>query len=116
MSNLVSGVYGATAVDSIDGSTNSDGLFEAFCGVLFGEYNCVGDPCKNGGRCLDGANTYSCVCPEGYNGRQCENDINECAQSNGAPCGTNAGCQNKNGAFVCRCLAGFEGGQWRALN
>ncbi|MEW5851040.1 MAG: HYR domain-containing protein [Myxococcota bacterium] len=34
---------------------------------------CSPDPCQNGGTCVDGVGTYSCSCPEGYSGTNCEN-------------------------------------------
>lgn len=29
---------------------------------------CASTPCKNGAKCLDGPNTYTCVCTEGTRG------------------------------------------------
>ena len=34
---------------------------------------CVGSPCQNGGTCSSQSSTYSCSCPAGFNGRNCEN-------------------------------------------
>ena len=33
---------------------------------------CTGDPCNNGGTCVDGQNEYVCHCKPGYNGTNCE--------------------------------------------
>jgi hypothetical protein len=46
---------------------------------------CAEQPCMNGGTCMDLAGDYSCTCPEGFEGRQCENALGctadtECAQ------------------------------------
>jgi len=103
------GVYGDVAVDSIDGTTNADGLFEAFCGVIYGDYDCAGKPCLNGGYCIDGQNTYTCVCPHGLTGVNCEADINECAFLAQHSCADNAGCTNTFGSFECHCLEGYQG-------
>lgn len=33
---------------------------------------CSSSPCKNSATCLDGVNSYTCICPNGYNGSDCE--------------------------------------------
>lgn len=45
--------------------------------------DCIGDPCINGGQCVDDIKDYHCTCYEGYLGKNCEIDVNEC-ESN--PC------------------------------
>ena len=34
--------------------------------------DCMGNPCNNGGTCTDGIATYSCTCPPGFTGTDCE--------------------------------------------
>ena len=34
--------------------------------------DCKSSPCKNGGTCIDGVNSYSCKCPKKYAGKNCE--------------------------------------------
>ena len=34
--------------------------------------DCLGSPCNNGGTCTDGIATYSCACPPGFTGTDCE--------------------------------------------
>ena len=34
---------------------------------------CKSSPCKNGGKCSDHVNRYTCSCAAGYNGVHCEN-------------------------------------------
>ena len=33
---------------------------------------CASKPCKNGGKCKDGVNKYTCTCAEGYTGTSCQ--------------------------------------------
>ena len=33
---------------------------------------CASNPCRNNGRCVDGFKSYTCVCPYGYVGINCE--------------------------------------------
>lgn len=33
---------------------------------------CDKDPCMNGATCVDGAGTFTCVCPFGYKGTYCQ--------------------------------------------
>ena len=33
---------------------------------------CGSNPCKNGGECTDGVNSYTCQCNSGYSGANCE--------------------------------------------
>ena len=47
-------------------------------------------PCKNGGNCsIENVNQYSCACPSGYTGMDCEEDVDECKMS---PCANQATC------------------------
>lgn len=95
---------------------------------------CASTPCGNGAKCLDGPNSYSCVCTEGasggvqaggggirvlrapgqpsepaaspgYTGPHCEVDIDECEPD---PChyGT---CKDGVAAFTCLCRPGYTG-------
>ena len=34
--------------------------------------DCKGNPCKNGGTCIDGEAKYTCSCKPGFNGDDCE--------------------------------------------
>ncbi len=33
---------------------------------------CVSNPCRNGGTCVDGVNQYTCDCPDGFLGSTCQ--------------------------------------------
>lgn len=47
-----------------------------------------------------------CQCADGYRGRLCEVDIDECDPN---PCVNGASCLDGLGSFACRCLPGFNG-------
>lgn len=34
--------------------------------------DCESNPCKNGGTCIDGVNSYKCICSDGWEGAYCE--------------------------------------------
>ena len=42
------------------------------CFSHLGVDECASDPCVNGAECIDGIEMYSCTCPEGYAGVNCE--------------------------------------------
>ena len=37
---------------------------------------CNSDPCAHNGSCIDGVNSFTCSCVEGYTGLGCETGIN----------------------------------------
>lgn len=34
--------------------------------------DCESNPCANGGTCIDGVNSYKCICSDGWEGAYCE--------------------------------------------
>uniref|UniRef100_W5KHT0 Slit homolog 2 (Drosophila) n=1 Tax=Astyanax mexicanus TaxID=7994 RepID=W5KHT0_ASTMX len=55
---------------------------------------CISNPCQNGGTChlKDGAeNTHWCVCPEGFEGEECEINIDDCEDND---------CENNSTAWT----------------
>ncbi len=62
--------------------------------------------CLNGGRCVDGINSYSCLCAAGYRGSNCQHRVNPC---DSLPCLNGATCSNQDGAYDCHCPFGFTG-------
>ncbi len=41
--------------------------------------DCVSNPCRNGGTCIDGISSFQCFCPDGWEGDLC--DLSECPSS-----------------------------------
>lgn len=50
------------------------------CLVLADINDCASSPCKNGGTCIDGINSFQCFCPDGWEGSLC--DAGECVGGN----------------------------------
>ena len=67
--------------------------------------DCASNPCKNGGRCRDGVNTYECFCANGWEGPHCDININECLDD---PC-VNGTCSDTQGSYDCSCYPGVCG-------
>ncbi|XP_013116992.2 cubilin homolog [Stomoxys calcitrans] len=69
------------------------------------------NPCKNGGTCFDGYKDYHCECPEGWRGKTCQEDVDECYLWAGSDlgCQNNAICTNTPGGYKCTCPKGFTG-------
>ncbi|EYC20517.1 hypothetical protein Y032_0021g252 [Ancylostoma ceylanicum] len=66
---------------------------------------CPLDYCIHGGKCLRNGTEFVCECPQGYHGKHCELDTNECDRS---PCAFGK-CVNTMGSYRCECDAGFIG-------
>ncbi|KAH3791857.1 hypothetical protein DPMN_145348, partial [Dreissena polymorpha] len=75
---------------------------------------CMPNKCQNNAQCIPQNNytDYTCNCSGlGFQGRNCEIDVNECAscaQGTSCPCkfGT---CRNTHGSYECVCSPGYEG-------
>ncbi|KAH8032785.1 hypothetical protein HPB51_001863 [Rhipicephalus microplus] len=84
-------------------------------------------PCENGAACLERSNAslyhenylglfqsfsyataagYVCLCPPGFNGTRCENNIDDCPGHN---CSVYGHCVDLVNAYRCECQAGYEG-------
>ncbi|XP_030603557.1 protein eyes shut homolog [Archocentrus centrarchus] len=106
-------------------------LNEGLCLSVIGGYQCVcapgwvgeycqyvGDACQiKPNSCLNGATCiatnqptsppqYTCKCPLGFTGTNCESEINECDSS---PCQHNGKCYDLLGDYSCQCPTGFHG-------
>lgn len=69
---------------------------------------CYSSPCQNGATCKEFYNpsNYSCACPLGFYGQNCENVTDYCSPD---PCRNSATCVNLNteGKYFCNCTEGF---------
>ncbi|KAI5269296.1 growth arrest-specific protein 6 isoform X2 [Manis pentadactyla] len=67
---------------------------------------CSPNPCNKEGAhvCQDLMGNFYCQCKDGWGGRLCDRDVNECGQQNG---GCNQICYNKPGSFHCACYSGY---------
>lgn len=63
-------------------------------------------PCRNEATCLNKINNYECVCPPGYEGKDCSIDINECISM---PCREGSTCIDGIDEFTCICQPGLSG-------
>jgi hypothetical protein len=61
---------------------------------------CASSPCENGGTCIDGLNSYSCVCVSGFNDVNCTTNINDCIPY---PCLNSGMCIDGIDSYVCDC-------------
>jgi Notch-like protein len=73
----------------------------------FSGQSCDSSPCQHGGTCQDGGpKGYTCDCPPGTTGPQCEQDTrNECTYN---PC-KEGFCIDKTGDYDCSCHFGWRG-------
>ncbi|XP_065157140.1 protein crumbs-like [Atheta coriaria] len=81
------------------------------CQIDIGQDPCGVNPCQNG-ECNPsppgGHHNYTCTCASGYQGFNCDKDINEC-ELPGVPICNNGICVNKEGSFQCYCKPGYTG-------
>ena len=64
--------------------------------------------CLNDARCVNLVGDYKCHCTDGFEGKNCSVDIDECA-TNTHNCAQDATCTNEYGSHSCDCKPGFEG-------
>uniref|UniRef100_A0A8C2X2B7 Neurocan b n=1 Tax=Cyclopterus lumpus TaxID=8103 RepID=A0A8C2X2B7_CYCLU len=67
---------------------------------------CMTNPCLHGGKCLPQGTGYSCYCPQGYTGENCEIDVDDCQSE---PCENGGTCVDKIDSFLCLCLPSYGG-------
>ncbi len=90
---LVVGALGLSCGDDSAGDGNNSGP-------------CAPNPCENGGTCAESATSFTCTCPTGFSGDQCETNIDDCAPN---PCENGGTCTDGIDSFQCDCPSGFTG-------
>ncbi|XP_059170018.1 mucin-like protein [Physella acuta] len=68
---------------------------------------CSSVPCKHG-VCSANETSYWCTCDEGWTGRNCSEDIDECANKiQPVSCREHSTCVNTAGSYTCPCVDGY---------
>ncbi|NXK87177.1 FBLN7 protein, partial [Formicarius rufipectus] len=68
--------------------------------------DCSSNPCANGGTCVDGDQSYTCLCPPGWSGPSCQSPIYSC--SNASFSRQPRCAEGRAGSRRCSCDTGFQ--------
>uniref|UniRef100_UPI003AAAAAC6 protein NEL-like n=1 Tax=Centroberyx gerrardi TaxID=166262 RepID=UPI003AAAAAC6 len=118
--------YSCTERDECDGGHGCDE--NAICFNMVGGHSCSCKPgftgngtictavcaglCQNGGNCVS---PDQCICQQGYTGKSCEADIDECLDGF-VECDSRATCINLPGWYHCECRDGYHDNGMFAAN
>lgn len=67
---------------------------------------CLAKPCKNGGGCVPGGNSFTCICQPNYTGKICDIPFNLCDPN---PCSNTSECISTSEGPKCQCDFGGRG-------
>uniref|UniRef100_A0A663MQG8 Fibulin 7 n=1 Tax=Athene cunicularia TaxID=194338 RepID=A0A663MQG8_ATHCN len=68
--------------------------------------DCSSNPCANSGTCVDGNQSYTCLCPRGWSGPSCQSPIYAC--SNASFSRQPRCAEGRTGSRRCSCDTGFQ--------
>ncbi|PFX13617.1 CD209 antigen-like protein E [Stylophora pistillata] len=72
---------------------------------------CSSSPCLNGGTCVNKKRNFTCICPQAYKGRTCD-EFDECSSS---PCLNSGTCTDGINNYTCSCPSPYFGRQCQAV-
>lgn len=78
-----------------------------YCNVDVDECKTQPGICKNGATCMNTpVGSYTCICVNGWTGKNCTTNIDDCADH---PCYNGGTCHDKVGYYFCECPIGKTG-------
>lgn len=112
ITNINIGLNGCISQLSVDGRT-FDLVQDAVYGFDVSQCDtsfCMGNPCFNGGSCVEGGSSFICVCTADYTGSLCGSLIDPCVEG-ASTCSAGASCvPSMDGTdFDCLCPLGSGG-------
>ena len=74
--------------------------------TLAAQDSCNVNPCENSGTCIESLAGYTCTCPPGFEGKNCEINTNDCIDD---PCQHGGTCFDFINSYKCICPNGYIG-------
>ncbi|XP_030839896.1 tenascin-N-like isoform X2 [Strongylocentrotus purpuratus] len=113
LTNLLEGTtYNITVLSFTSEGQTEVGSVTATTSMATSTTACSSGPCQNLGTCLNISNGFTCICPGGFTGTQCELTIaTSTAVCSSGPCQNLGTCVAISNVFTCICREGFTGTQ-----
>ncbi|KAM7537665.1 hypothetical protein Aperf_G00000075381 [Anoplocephala perfoliata] len=99
---------GGVCVDGVNNYTCkcAPGFKGKLCENAF-QYCIDENPCQNDGVCvMQNPSGFKCICPEGWGGIDCSENLDDCEYSK---CENGGVCKDRVSGYVCECPHGFSG-------
>ncbi|XP_033227185.1 protein crumbs isoform X3 [Belonocnema kinseyi] len=106
---------GSTCLDVVNPKTGDNftcNCMPGYEGTHCATPYCVAQKCQNNGKCTTLPQPPTCTCPDGYTGRFCEINIDDCApdEQGNVPCKNDGRCYDQVNGFECDCSGtGYTG-------